>query len=389
MEIHRSDLEESMFLDTIQNFSAALPYLFFPLLILVAYLLYRGTKFILARLFYRIAMRTETIYDDLIVDRLQPFRFAWLLPLLLIFFFADTLFPGYLFVKKLVLILSIGFLADLLIAILSGVNDIYKNNPRYTGASVAGYIGLLQVITAVTAIVLSISYLTDIELVALLSGVGAWLAVLLLIFRDTILSFIASIQISTQNLIKEGDMVDIPAFGASGTITEIDLQTVTVQNWDNTNTSIPTSRIVDSGLKNYRLMIESGARRVKRSIIVEVDTIKFVDQALVKRLASTDFIQQRIGDELQDDTQQTTNLEQFIHYTQAYLRSIKEVRQRRYPLFVRILESTSEGLPVDIIIFVKVADLDKYYEIQAEIILHLIAVLPFFDLKSYQLQPNR
>jgi miniconductance mechanosensitive channel len=213
--------------------------------------------------------------------------------------------------------------------------------------------------------------------------------VLLLIFRDTILSFIASIQISTQNLIKEGDMVDIPAFGASGIITEIDLQTVTVQNWDNTNTSIPTSKIVDSGLKNYRLMIESGARRVKRSILVEVDTIKFVDQDLVKKLESTDFIQQRIGEELQDDSKQTTNLQLFIRYTRAYLRSIKEVRQRRYPLFVRILETTSEGLPVEIIVFVKVADLDKFNEIQAEIILHMIAVLPYFDLKSYQLQLDR
>jgi len=378
-----------MFFDTIQNFSATLPYLFFPLLILVAYLLYRGTKFVLARLSYRIAMRTETVYDDLFVDRLQPFRFAWLLPLLLIFFFADSLFPDYRFVKNLTLILSIGFLADLLIAILSGVNDVYKNNPRYTGASVAGYIGLLQVITAISAVVLSVSYLTDIELVALLSGVGAWLAVLLLIFRDTILSFIASIQISTQNLIKEGDMVDIPAFGASGIITEINLQTVTVENWDNTNTSIPTSRIVDSGLKNYRLMIESGARRIKRSVIVEVDSIKFVDQALISKLASADFIQHRIGDVLRDDTKQTTNLQLFIRYTQGFLSSKKEVRQRHYPMFVRLLESTSEGLPVEIIIFVKVADLDQYYEIQTEIILHLIAVLPYFDLEPYQLQLYR
>ena len=375
-----------MIVETIQKWSVDLPFLIFPIVLLLAYLLYRGTRFVLARLSYWIALRTETIYDDLFVDRLQPFRFAWLLPLLLIFFFADSLFPDYIFVKNLTLILSIGFLADLLIAILSGVNDVYKNNPRYTGASVAGYIGLLQVITAVSAVVLSVLYLTDIELVVLLSGVGAWLAVLLLIFRDTILSFIASIQISTQNLIKEGDMVDIPAFGASGIITEIELQTVTVQNWDNTNTSIPTSRIVDSGLKNYRLMIESGARRIKRSVIVEVDTIKFVDQALISKLASADFIQHRIGDVLRDETKQTTNLQLFIHYAQGYLRSKKEVRQRRYPMFVRILESTSEGLPVEIIIFVKVANLDQYYEIQAEIILHLMAVLPYFDLEPYQLQ---
>jgi miniconductance mechanosensitive channel len=251
-----------MLIENIQNFSSNLPYLFFPLLFLVAFLLFRGTRFIFARISYRIALQTETIYDDLFVDRLQPFRFSWLLPLLLIFFYTDLLFPDYLFLKKTTLVLTIVISTDFLITIFSGVNDAYKNNPRYTGVSVAGYVGLLQVLAVVAAIVLIISYLTEIDLVTLLSGVGAWLAVLLLIFRDTILSFLASIQISTQKLIKEGDMVDVPAFGASGTITEINLQTITIQNWDNTITTIPTSKIVETGVKNYRQMIESGSRRL-------------------------------------------------------------------------------------------------------------------------------
>jgi miniconductance mechanosensitive channel len=371
-------------IETIQEFSSNLPYLFFPLLFLLSFLLYRGTRFVLARLSYRIALRTETIYDDLFVDRLQPFRFSWLLPLLLIFFYADTLFPDYLFLEKTALILSIGFLADLLIAILSGINDVYKNNPRYTGVSVAGYIGLLQVLTVVAAIVVTISYLSDIDLVTLLSGVGAWLAVLLLIFRDTILSFLASIQISTQKLIKEGDLVDIPAFEASGSITEIDLQTITVQNWDNTITSVPTSKIVDTGFKNYRLMIESGSRRLKRSILIDVNSLEFVDDDLVNQLKDVDLIKQQIGEVLQPDSEQATNLQLFIRYAQLYLRSRKEVRQRRYPLVVRPLELTSEGLPLEIYVFVKAANWEKFEEIQAEIILHLIAIMPHFGLKVFQ-----
>lgn len=371
-------------IEAIQIFSSDMPYLFFPILILIAFLLYRGTQFVFARISYRVALRTETIYDDLFVDRLQPFRFAWLLPLLVIFFFTEMLFPEYPFLKKTALVLSIGFLADFLIAILSGINDVYKNNPRYTGVSVAGYIGLLKVLTVVAAIVFTISYLSEIDLVTLLSGVGAWLAVLLLIFRDTILSFLASIQISTQKLIKEGDSVDVPAFGASGTITEIDLQTITVQNWDNTITAIPTSKIVDTGFKNYRLMIESGSRRLKRSILIDVNSLKFADQELTNRLGNLDLIQEKMGDMLQTTPEQITNLQLFIRYTKGYLRSRKEIRQRRYPLVVRTLESTSEGLPLEIIIFVKASNWEKFEEIQAEIILHLMAMLPNFGLKAYQ-----
>jgi len=370
-------------LETIRNFSSNTPYLFFPLLALIAYLLYRGTKFILARLSYQIALRTETIYDDLFVDRLQPFRFSWLLPLLLIYFFADTLFPEFVFVKKTALILSIWFLTDFLISMFSGINDVYKNNPRYTGVSVAGYIGLLQVLTVVAAITLTISYLSDVDLITLLSGVGAWLAVLLLIFRDTILSFLASIQISTQKLIKEGDMVDVPAFGASGTITEIDLQTITVQNWDNTITAIPTSKIVDTGFKNYRQMIETGSRRLKRSILIDVNSLRFVDDELVEQLGSVNMIKQQIGDLLQTNLEQTTNLQLMIRYTQNYLRSRKEVRQRRYPLVVRPLETTEYGIPLEVYVFVKAANWEKFEEIQADIMLHLMAILPYFNLQTY------
>lgn len=374
-----------MILESIQNLSSNLPYLFFPLLFLLSFLLFLVTRFVLARLSYWIALRTETVYDDLFVDRLQPFRFAWLLPLLLIFFFADSLFPDYLFAKMLSGVLSIWFLAYFLIIIMSGINDVYKYNPRYTGTSVAGYIGLLQILTVVAGIVLTISYLTDIELVTLLSGVGGWLAVLLLIFRDTILHFLASIQISTQGLIKEGDMVDIPAFGASGTVSKIDLQTITVQNFDTTITTIPTSRIVEVGFKNYRIMLESGLRRMKRSIQIDIDSINFADVALTKRLKNTDFINAHIPEFLEAPDGKTTNLQLFLAYTEKYLRARKEVRQKRYPFLVRTLESTSEGLPIEIYIYVKTPTWENFEAIQSELFIHLLAILKYFDLTTFQL----
>ncbi len=374
-----------MVVDTIQKLSSNLPYLFFPLLFLLSFLLYRVTRFILARLLYWVALRTKTIYDDLFVDRLQPFRFSWLLPLLLIFFFADSLFPDYILVKKFALVLSIWFLVKLLIAIMSGINDVYKNNPRYTGVSVAGYTGLIQVLIVVAGIVLAISYLTDIELVTLLSGAGAWLAVLLLIFRDTILSFLASIQISTQDLIREGDMVDIPSFEASGIVSEIDLSSITVQNFDNTITTIPTSKIEEVGFKNYRIVLESGLRRMKRSIRLDTNSIEFADAGTIRKLKNTVFINTHIPEILSSPDVQTTNLQIFLAYTEKYLTARKEIRKKRYPFLVRALEPTSKGLPIEVYIYVKTSSWEHFESIQSDIIIHLLAALKYFDLKTFQL----
>jgi miniconductance mechanosensitive channel len=352
-----------------------------PIVIFLAYLLYRGSRYVLARGAYAIAFKTETVYDDLFVDRLQPFRFAWLVPLVLIYYLADYFSLQYTFVISITIILIIWFLADLLIAILSGINDVYKHNPRYRGQSVAGYIGIVKVIVVVGAIVLTISYLFEVEPVALLSGLGAWLAVLLLIFRDTILSFLASIQISTQQLIKEGDMVDIPAYGAGGIITNIDLQTITVENFDNTETTIPTSKIVEVGFKNYRIMIETGARRLKKVIMLNTKSVKFWDQALQDKLESADVLN-KFAEKLDPEVSEpTTNLQHFIMYIEDYLKSRKEIRQRRYPFLVRVLEPTSEGLPLEIYVFVKASTWEEFEKYQSDIMVHLIAIMPYFDLE--------
>ena len=132
-------------------------------------------------------------------------------------------------------------------------------------------------------------------------------------------------------------MVDIPAYGASGTIKEIDLQTIKILNFDNTITSIPTSKIVDTGFKNYRIMLESGARRFKRSLLIDVHSIKFMDEHIVRKLSGADFIKNQVADLLQDDYSQLTNLDLFIHYLHKYLKDKKEVRLKRYPFLVRAL----------------------------------------------------
>ena len=302
------------------------------------------------------------------VDQLQPFRFAWLVPLLLFYYLVDYFALQYTIVVSITIVLIIWFLVDLLLAILSGINDVYRHNPRYKGVSVAGYIGIIKVIVVVSAIVLTISYFFEVEPVVLLGGLGAWLAVLLLIFRDTILSFLASIQISTQQLIREGDEIDIPAFGATGLITNIDLQSITVQNYDNTETVIPTSKIVEVGFKNFRRMLESGNRRIKTALLIDTNTIQIVDRNFMESLQEIELINKYLDESLGNEKELVTNIDYFIGVSGNSF---------------RILPS-SRGTPLEFYMFVKANSFIKYEEIKTEIFIHLLAVMPFFGLKVFQ-----
>ena len=201
--------------EDIREFIAAYPYVVLPVVIILGYLLYRLTRFILARASYWVAFRTETVYDDLMVDALFPCRVAWLLPLALAYLLADFAYDDFPTIKNILLFLGIWVLVDFSISILSGVNEIYKHRPRYTGVSAAGYIGLLKVLAVLVGVVLTISLFADVPPAVLLGGIGAWLAVLLLIFRDTILNFLASVQISTQELVKDGDWIEVPSYAPS------------------------------------------------------------------------------------------------------------------------------------------------------------------------------
>ena len=388
-------------MDTITQWLSNHNYVTIPIIIVLAYLLFRGTQFVLARIAYRLALRSKNIYDDLFVDRLQPFRMAWLLPLWLIYQYSHFLIGTETFVPLAALVLLIWVLADLFVALLSAINDVYKHNPRYTGVSVAGFIGVIKVLVVIGALVLNVILLFDVEAADLVAGIGAWLAVLLLIFRDTILSFVASVQISSQKLLKEGDMVDVPAYGASGTVSEIDLQTIKIANFDNTVTNIPTHKIVDVGFKNYRQMLDSNARRMKRSISLDLNSVKFCNTTLLQNLARYDLIHDYVIENMEAiqnfkeekqaeadfplDGPQITNLQLFTHYCEAYLKNRKDIRTKRYPFVLRTMEPGPEGLPFEIYIFLKASTWEKYEIIQTEIMNHLIAALPYFELKAFQI----
>lgn len=389
-----------MTVETIQNWIATYPYIFFPIVLILCYFLYRISRFIIARLAYRIAFRTETVYDDLMVDNLQPFRIAWLVPLLLIYFFSDFALGRESIVSEIALFFVIIVMTDFTISFLNGINDIYKHRPRYTGVSVSAYIDLIKVGVIIGAMVLTVWIFGDIEPLVLLGSIGAWLAVLLLIFRDTILSFLASVQISTQELIKDGDWIEVPSYDANGTVIDINLNTIKIQNFDNTISVIPTYKIVDVAYKNWRAMQDSGGRRMSPSVILDISSIKFCSLTLLEDLSKYDIIADFINEKTQEikdfqlehaeaidfplDGPQITNVELFMKYIELYLNSRKDIHTRRLPYILRVLEPSSKGLPIQIYAFTKTVDWAEFEAIQTDILIHLLAALPYFDLRIYQ-----
>lgn len=387
-------------IESIQEFIDDYPILFIPLAVIIAYLLYRLSKLILARGSFWIAFRTETVYDDLMVDALMPFRVAWLVPLLLFYYFADFAYADLPLVQDIVLFLIIWVLVDFSVSLLTGFNEIYKHRPRYTGTPVAGYVGLLKILAVLTGVVITISVFSDVPPAVLLGGVGAWLAVLLLIFRDTILAFLASVQISTQQLVKDGDWIEVPGYNANGIVNNISLNSITVRNFDNTLTVIPTYKIVDVAFRNYRGMEESGGRRMIRTVHLDVHSIKFCDMTLLEKMSKYDLVADIANKQIEKireneleavspvdfplDGPQITNLDLFMSYVRAYLKSRKDLHQRRLKAVIQTSEPGRDGIAVEIYAFTKATDWVKHAATRDEITIHILAAAPHFDLRVFQ-----
>jgi miniconductance mechanosensitive channel len=229
--------------ETIQRWLVDYQWLFLIGSLILGYLLYRLTRWAIARVLYLIASRTETVYDDLVLDRLHPFRMAWLLPLGLIYGLFHATVGTDPLITNIVRFLIILIVVDLAIALLDGFNDLYEARPSYTGASIAAYLDILKVAIIVGAIFFTLAIFTDTSPVAIMAGLGAWLAVLLLIFRDTILNFMASIQLSSQDLIKDGDWIDVPSLGVEGVVSDVTLHVIMVRNFDTDWSKCPTRTI--------------------------------------------------------------------------------------------------------------------------------------------------
>lgn len=283
--------------------------------------------------------------------------------------------------------------------LLSLVNVIYDRRPEAKNKPIKGYIQVVKIAIYAIALILVIAALFDRSPLILLSGLGAMAAVLMLIFQDTILSLVASVQISSNDVIRVGDWVEMPQLNADGDVIDIALHTVKVQNWDRTITTIPTRRFMTDPFKNWRGMQESGGRRIKRSLMLDQQSVQFLTEEQIERLSRFRLLQKYLTEKQQEidtwnkalaeqgkepvNTRRITNIGTFRAYVVHYLQNHSGIHQEMTQL-VRQLSPGADGLPLEIYCFTNTIAWLAYENIQSDIFDHMLAILPEFGLRVYQ-----
>ncbi len=355
--------------------------------ILLAFLI---ARFVVARFLIYLTKSTRNQWDDILVKHLRPNRLSWAAPLAVIYYFAflwpqygEQIQAGSLFLLLWLAVVTVN-------SLLNAVNQIYESRATYSGVAIQGYLDLAKLLFIGVGIILSISIFTGKSPLLLLGGLGALTAILLLIFQDTILDLVSSVQIAANDLVKEKDSIEVPGFNADGIVVNMSLNSIKIQNFDNTFTVIPTHKLQEVSFKNWRGMSQSGARRIKRSLYIDIQSIHFCDPKDLERLQKMpllhDYIAQRAwgGDgEDAEGLPRSTNVGAFMAYVEAYLKDRQDLRKDT-TMLVRQLDSGPNGLPLEIYVFTNVTEFQPYESIQASIFDHLFAILPEFGLKVLQ-----
>ncbi len=282
---------------------------------------------------------------------------------------------------------------------LDMANALYARSPRAHRRSIKGYLQVLKIVIYAIATILVIAALIDRSPLLLLSGLGALAAVLMLVFKDTILSLVASVQLNSNDMLRVGDWIEMPQVNADGDVIDIALHTVKVQNWDKTITTIPTWRLISESYRNWRGMQDSGGRRIKRSLLIDQTSARFLTEAERERMRRFLLIDDYLADksaEMADwnaklveagrdpvNMRRSTNIGAFRAYVQNYLENHPRIRQDM-TLLVRQMQPTDTGLPLEIYAFTATVAWAEYEAIQADIFDHLLAILPEFDLRLFQ-----
>ncbi len=286
--------------------------------------------------------------------------------------------------------------------VLSAWQDTYSATTRAQTRSIKGYIQIGKLILMAVCTVLVLSILIDRSPLWMISGLGALSAVLLLVFKDTLLSLVASTQLTSNDMLRIGDWIEMPQCNADGFVKDIALHTVKVQNWDNTVTTVPTYKLFSESYRNYRHMFESGGRRIKRTIRIDAASVRFLTDEEAQRLMRFRLLHDYLQTKTQDIAQanqtmgelasvpanrrRLTNIGTLRAYALAYLKQNPEIRQDM-AMMVRMMEPTSEGIPVEVYCFTAVTAWVEYERIQGDVFDHLLAILPELGLRLYQ-QPS-
>jgi len=372
-------------------------------LLLLALLADAITKRLLLRVAEKLVRASNVKWDDAVLDRGVVRQLAHVVPALVIFSglpLIDGLPAGLVALGRNLamvwVILSIGLGVS---ALLSAVDDIYRMRPGAVKRPIKGYLQVAKLVVFIVIGILIVAVLMERSPLLLLSGLGALGAVLMLVFRDTILSLVASVQVSSDDMLRVGDWIEMPQLGADGDVIDIALHSVKVQNFNKTITTIPTHRMISESFRNWRGMSESGGRRIMRALPIDQGGVRFLDAAEVVALQRFGLLREHLANKREElgewnrrleesglppvNQRRLTNLGCFRAYVEAYLKHHPRLHVDR-TLLVRQRAPTPEGLPLEIYCFTATTAWAEYESIQADIFDHLIAVLPEFGLRLFQ-----
>ena len=359
-------------------------------------------RYIVSALSYVIS-RSKSRWDDAVLRQRTLNRMAHLAPAIVIFVLTPIALQGLdttiAIIRDALLIYMIIILALVLDSLLNTFEDVYQSFRASKEIPIKGFIQVLKLLLYFVTVIFVISILLNKTPVYLFSGIGALAAVMMLVFRDSILGFVAGIQLAANKMVSVGDWIEMPKYGADGDVLEVALTTVKVQNWDKTITTIPTYALISESFKNWRGMSESGGRRIKRSVNLDMSSIRFCDTEMLERFGKIQYISEYIEtkkSELKEFNKATkvdnaslvngrrmTNIGTFRAYVKAFLQNHPMINQDM-TFLIRQLPPTEHGLPIEIYVFSKDQVWANYEAIQADIFDHVLAVVPEFDLRVYQ-----
>ncbi len=371
---------------------------------LVIYIIDYSIRRLLRVYFSRFAAKSKTNFDDLLVANRVPRLLAHIIPLILALKIIPTIFTDFeLYAKYADMILHIsGVVLTLWIvrALLNTIKDYFKTLPKLKDKPIDSYIQVIMIFAWIVGSMSILAIITGIKFLTFLTGLGAASAVGLLIFKDTILGFVASIQVSINDMVRIGDWITFEKYGADGDVIEINLSTVKVQNFDKTITTIPTYALISDSFRNWRGMMSSDGRRIKRAVKIKQNSVRFLLPADIKRLEEIQLISGYLGskeDEILEfnkthgankdvllNGRNLTNLGVFRIYLDTYLKNHPEINQNM-TIMARQLSPTSQGIPLEVYAFTSDKDWLNYEYIMADIFDHIIASIGYFDLELFEL----
>ena len=365
----------------------------------LAILSYFVVKYAVSKVIRKVTSKTKTELDDVVLNIRLIKRIALIAPVFVLNRFSHLVPQFENAIDMLSAILIVLMIMLTIGSVLTSYNEVYERLGKSTERPIKGYLQVAKIFTYFFGVIFIIGIVTGQNVWNLFAGLAAASALVLLIFRDTILSFVASVQINSYDLIRKGDWIEMKKYGADGDVIDISLNVIKVQNWDKTIVVIPTYKLLEESFINWRGMQMTGSRRIKRAILIDVNSVKFCDEEMQDRFKKYELISEYLETKTEeikkhnfeknvDESQlingrRLTNLGTFRIYLENYLKQRQDVNPG-LTFMVRHLDPGPTGIPVEVYVFAATTEWVKYEGIQADIFDHIFAVVPLFDLKVFQ-----